>query len=220
MMHRTAALLSLAGLAAAAGSTAAPTRPHIVYVLGDDVGTADVGYQGQLAADFAAKTPTIDKLAAAGVKLSAHYVRNWCAPTRAMVLTGRYELHYAQTGGGGTGHTNGVPLNFTLLPEALATAGYTSAFLGKWHLGESTAAQTPKARGFDHSLGYFGGQEDYYLHNVGADWPDGNTSSVPLPPQMAKQCTPAGKCSCHIIDLWRSDPETQGPAPTNLTGEF
>lgn len=99
---------------------------------GDDVGSADVGYNGQLAADFAVKTPTLDKLSAAGVKLSAHYVRNWCAPTRAMIMTSRYELHFAQTGGGGTGHTNGVPVNFTLLPEALRRANYTSYGFGKW----------------------------------------------------------------------------------------
>ena len=121
-------LLALACAAAAAAPTSQPPqRPHLVFVLGDDVGTADVGYM-----DVAVKTPTIDKLAAEGVKLSAHYVRNWCAPTRAMILTGRYQLHYATTGGGGSGHTNGVPLNFTLLPEALATADYTSAFIGKW----------------------------------------------------------------------------------------
>ena len=218
------ALFCLGGLVAVCAASVAgpspPRRPHIVYILGDDVGSSDVGYHGQLVADFAVKTPTIDKLAAAGVKLSAHYVRNWCAPTRAMILTGRYELHYAQTGGGGTGHTNGVPLNFTLLPEALQQAGYRTAFLGKWHLGESSLAQTPKARGFDFSLGYFGGQEDYYLHNVGADWPDGNISRAVLPPHMQKTCAADGKCKCDIIDLWTSDLQTQGPAPTNLTGEY
>lgn len=99
---------------------------------GDDVGSADVGYHGQLAADFAVKTPTLDRLSAAGVRLSAHYVRNWCAPTRAMIMTSRYELHFAQTGGGGAGHTNGVPVNFTLLPEALRRANYTTYGFGKW----------------------------------------------------------------------------------------
>eukprot|EP01043_Picozoa_sp_COSAG02_P066800 COSAG02_NODE_10515_length_1924_cov_2.191233_2_plen_127_part_01 len=117
-----AALLIYLDPATSTTAEVAPVRPHLVMVLGDDVGSADVGYNGQLVADFAVKTPTLDRLSAAGLKLSAHYVRNWCAPTRAMIMTSRYELHFAQTGGGGTGHTNGVPLNFTLLPEALRTA--------------------------------------------------------------------------------------------------
>lgn len=217
----TRIVVLLACLLGAAGAEPdAPKRPNIVMVLGDDVGSADVGYSGQLVTDFSVKTPTLDKLANAGVKLSAHYVRNWCAPTRAMIMTSRYELHFAQTGGGGTGHTNGVPVNFTLLPEALRSAGYTSYGIGKWHLGESSAAQTPKARGFDFWLGYFGGQEDYYLHNVYADWPDANTTSMPLPPHMRKECTPSGNCKCYIIDLWQSDSHVEGPAPINLTGKY
>ncbi len=215
-----AALLICLDPATSTTAEVAPVRPHLVMVLGDDVGSADVGYNGQLVADFAVKTPTLDRLSAAGLKLSAHYVRNWCAPTRAMIMTSRYELHFAQTGGGGTGHTNGVPLNFTLLPEALRTAQYTSYGMGKWHMGESSPAQTPKARGFDYWLGYFGGQEDYYLHNVYADWPDANASHVPLPSHMDKECTSAGSCKCYIIDLWQSDPQTEGPAPVNLTGEY
>jgi arylsulfatase A-like enzyme len=57
-----------------------------------------------------------------------------------MIMTGRYQLHYATTGGGGSGHTNGVPLNFTLLPEALASASYTSTFIGKWRKFSSRAS--------------------------------------------------------------------------------
>ena len=104
--------------------------------------------------------------------------------------------------------------------SSIAPTHLTHRALGWGSLGESSPAQTPKARGFDYWLGYFGGQEDYYLHNVYADWPDANAGNVPLPPHMDKQCTPAGNCKCWIIDLWQSDPQTEGPAPTNLTGEF
>lgn len=137
-----------------------------------------------------------------------------------MILSGRYQLHYDTTGGGGTGHTNGLPLNFTLLPEAMRSAGYTTSFLGKWHLGESQVEQTPHRRGFDWSLGYFGGQEDYYTHNVAASWPDGNTSTARLPGNMTKTCNMNGACKCEIVDLWQSDPTSQGPAALSLTGEY
>lgn len=53
-----------------------------------------------------------------------------------------------------------------------------------------------------------------------ADWPDANASHVPLPSHMDKECTSAGSCKCYIIDLWQSDPQTEGPAPVNLTGEY
>jgi hypothetical protein len=201
---------------------AAPLRPHIVMVLGDDVGTSDVGWHGQPpeTTGLAAKTPTLDRLASHGVKLSSHYVRNWCAPTRAMILSGRYQLHYDTTGGGGVGHTNGLPLNFTLLPEALSRVGYTCSFLGKWHLGMSQVEQTPHRRGFGQSLGYFNGQEDYYQHTVSASWPDGNTSKAPLPGGMTKSCNPSGECKCGMVDLWQSDATGQGPAPLSLAGEY
>lgn len=84
-----------------------------------------------------------------------------------MLMTGRYyDVHIGQTGGGGEGNTNGVPLGFTLIPQALQTAGYHTYFLGKWHLGQSTFAQAPVSRGFNRSLFYFGGQEDYYNKQV------------------------------------------------------
>jgi arylsulfatase A-like enzyme len=83
-------------------------------------------------------------------------------------------------------------------------------------LGEAQPEQTPRARGFDHSLGYFGGQEDYYLHNVNAPWPNAsNDSSTPH-----KTCNAKGSCQCELIDLWQSSPQGQGPAPLELTGEY
>ena len=102
-------------------------HPYSVLHQPDLYSTSDLGYR-----DSAVLSPTIDALAKGGVRLSSHYVHNWCAPSRAMLMTGRqFELHIGQTGGGGTGHTNGVPLNLTFLPEALKQANYKTAFLGK-----------------------------------------------------------------------------------------
>eukprot|EP00039_Didymoeca_costata_P016945 m.308991 g.308991 ORF g.308991 m.308991 type:complete len:558 (+) comp16473_c0_seq28:159-1832(+) len=169
--------------------SSAPVRPHVVLFFGDDVGTSDIGY-GNSNGTTQPLTPTIDSLAQQGVRLSAHYVFNWCAPSRGMLMTGRYVLHYGSTGGGGMGNMNGLPLNFTLLPEALNKAGYNSSFIGKWHLGDNRMALTPFARGFSTALGYLSGQTDYYTKGgVRASWPDSNTS--------AKECYGA--------DWWHDD---------------
>ena len=105
-----------------------------MFIFGDDVGTSDLGY-GNANGTTPPLTPHIDTLARAGVRLSAHYVHNWCAPSRAMLMTGRNFLHIGATGGGGEGNTNGVPLELPMLPEALHRAGYNCSFLGKWHMG-------------------------------------------------------------------------------------
>ena len=64
------------------------TKPHILFMLADDLGWRDVGYQGSKA-----RTPNIDKLAADGVILDNYYVQPLCTPTRAALMTGRYPIH-------------------------------------------------------------------------------------------------------------------------------
>jgi arylsulfatase A-like enzyme len=109
-----------------------------------------------------------------------------------MLMTGRYfALHVGDTGGGGLSGTNGVPLAFTFIPMALQSAGYHTYFLGKWHLGQSSFSQSPKSRGFNRSLFYFGGQEDYY--------------------------SKAGElkdCDEPVADWWQSSETVNGPATT------
>ena len=63
--------------------------PHFVFILADDLGWNDVGYHGS---DI--YTPTIDRLAAAGVKLERHYVQSICSPSRGVLMSGRYQVHY------------------------------------------------------------------------------------------------------------------------------
>ena len=64
------------------------TKPHILFVLADDLGWIDVGYHGSRA-----RTPNIDELAADGVILDNYYVQAVCTPTRAALMTGRYPIH-------------------------------------------------------------------------------------------------------------------------------
>lgn len=135
-------------------------RPNFVFFLIDDLGYADCGFNG----GNEIKTPNIDKLAASGAVLEAHYVQPVCSPTRAALMTGRYATR--------TGvytvvrpHAKwGLPLSERTLANALKEAGYSTAIVGKWHLGEFDAAYQPTSRGFEHQHGMFFGAIDHFTH--------------------------------------------------------
>jgi arylsulfatase A-like enzyme len=139
---------------------AATKQPNIVFFLIDDLGRTDVGFMG--CKDI--RTPQIDKLAQGGAILDAHYVQPVCSPTRAALLTGRYATRtgvYAVV----RPHAKwGLPLEERTLADALRDAGYQTAIVGKWHLGEFDPAYTPTKRGFDHQYGHYFGALDYFTH--------------------------------------------------------
>src|SRR5712675_1002888 len=125
------AALTLASLIAA-GAAEPAKKPNIVYIVADDLGWKDVGFNG--CTDI--KTPNLDKLAAEGVKFEQFYAQPMCTPTRAALLTGRYPFRYGlQTIviPGPAGY--GLATNEWLIPQCLADAGYATAIIGKWHLG-------------------------------------------------------------------------------------
>src|SRR6478672_7603297 len=125
----TALALSLAAPAPAAEPV---KKPNIVVILADDLGRADCGFMG----GTEIKTPNIDKLAAAGARLDAFYVQPVCSPTRAALMTGRYPMrHGLQVGVVRPWAQYGLPLDERTLPQALKDAGYTTAIVGKLHLG-------------------------------------------------------------------------------------
>lgn len=168
-------------LAAAAGASlfaesafaADQPRPHIVYILADDLGFADVGFHGS---DI--KTPNIDRLAATGARLGQYYVQPMCTPTRAALMTGRYPLRYGlQTGVIPSGASYGLSVEEFLLPQALKTASYRTALVGKWHLGHADKAFWPRQRGFDSFYGPLVGEIDHFKHEAHGvtDWYRDNT---------------------------------------------
>jgi arylsulfatase A-like enzyme len=129
-------------------STAAEKKPNIVIILADDLGYGDVGYQGG-----AARTPNIDKLAAAGVQLKAIYGHPMCSPTRAAMLTGRYASRWGVTG---AQNDQAFPFGTPTLASVLQSAGYETALTGKWHLG-SAVETAPNKFGFGYSYGLLAG---------------------------------------------------------------
>ncbi len=155
--HLLAACLALSGLTALAEK--AP-QPNIVYFLVDDLGRADLGFNGSK--DI--RTPHIDKLAKSGAILDSFYVQPVCSPTRSCLMTGRYVTHTGVYSVVRPGAEWGLPLAERTLPQALREAGYTTAITGKWHLGEFKPDYQPTRRGFDHQYGHYFGALDYFKH--------------------------------------------------------
>jgi len=156
--------------------------PNIVFMLADDLGYGDLPAFG--AKDV--RTPHLDKLAAAGVKFTQAYANGpECTPSRTAILTGRHP----QRPGGlecplGTGnvgryddairlreqHDLGLPPRMAVLAPGLKQAGYSTALIGKWHLGYE-AKFNPLDQGFDRFFGILGGNVDYYRHIELSDLP-------------------------------------------------
>jgi arylsulfatase A-like enzyme len=140
---------------------AADNKPNIVYIVADDLGWKDVGFNG--CTDI--KTPNIDKLAATGARLEQFYAQPMCTPTRDALMTGRYPFRYGlQTAVIPSVSTYGLATDERLLPQALKEAGYKTAIIGKWHLGHADKKYWPKQRGFDYQYGPLIGELDYFTH--------------------------------------------------------
>jgi len=136
---------------------AASPRPNILFLVGDDMGYADVGFHG--CKDI--PTPNLDSLAASGVRFTSGYVSGpYCSPTRAGLLTGRYQTRFGhEFNPGGAG--SGLPLTEQTIADRLKAAGYVTGLVGKWHLGAQPQFH-PQERGFDEFYGFLGGAHDYF----------------------------------------------------------
>jgi arylsulfatase A-like enzyme len=146
-------------------------RPNVVLIMTDDAGYGDFGTYG--APDI--KTPHIDSLARDGVKLTDFYANGpTCTPTRTGLITGRYQQRVgleAPLGAQGKADwERGLAPSGRSLPRLLKGAGYTTALVGKWHLGWKPEF-SPTAHGFDSFFGFKSGYIDYYQHTPVADSP-------------------------------------------------
>ncbi|MEM1295988.1 MAG: arylsulfatase [Verrucomicrobiota bacterium] len=173
-------------------------RPNIVFILSDDMGWAQPGFNG----GSAELTPNLDALAAEGMRLNEYYTHSVCAPTRAAFLTGRYAFrtwsdwrsedfgkpsYLAKLGmelannerGEPTRRIHALDTEERTVAEALQDAGYFTSLIGKWHLGEWLPEHLPMGQGFEHQYGHYAWGIDYYtktiVHNAPArfavyDW--------------------------------------------------
>lgn len=139
-------------------------RPHIVYVLADDMGWRDVSWNS---ADM--YTPNLARLRAEGVALDNHYMQAACSASRAALLTGYYPwrkfgLMRNELDDYHRWRNLSLPLNVRLLPEYLKRLCYTTHLVGKWQMGFCNWDYTPTQRGFDSFYGSYGGNSDHFLH--------------------------------------------------------
>mgnify|MGYP006078461077 FL=1 len=155
------AFLSLFVPFAMATGATTPGKPNILFILADDLGYGDLGSYG--CEDI--RTPNLDQLALDGVRFSDYYANgSVCTPTRAAFMTGRYQhrlgledaVTYQEMG-------RGLPEDGHTIADALRTAGYVTALVGKWHLGYDRERR-PLQQGFDRYFGLLGGNHHYFQH--------------------------------------------------------
>jgi len=150
----------------------ARARPNIVFILADDLGYADVSCYGR--PDLS--TPNIDRLAAGGVRFLQAYANSAvCTATRTALITGRYQYRLRigleePLPAIPDAPKVGLPPGQPTLPSLLKRAGYSTALVGKWHLGVLPDFG-PLRSGYDHFYGFRGGAVDYYSHR-GTDQKD------------------------------------------------
>lgn len=156
-----------------AGATAAPGKaPHILFILADDMGFADLSCYGRRDYD----TPVLDRLAKDGLLFQQAYANSAvCSATRTALVTGRYPqrfkvgLHEPLIADDGLGLPPGTPT----VASRLKAQGYRTALVGKWHVG-LLPGQNPTQFGYDSFFGISGGAADYFTHKeaIKEDRPD------------------------------------------------
>ncbi len=149
------ALFATAMLAAGAN------KPNILLILADDLGYGELSIQG----NPQIPTPNIDSLARNGVRFTSGYVSGpYCSPTRAALMTGRYQQRFGHEFNPGPAQraevTFGLSLKEKTIGDRLKEAGYATGWFGKSHLGYAPQFH-PLTRGFDEYFGFLGGAHDY-----------------------------------------------------------
>lgn len=172
--------LLLLPMGSRAVETSSTKRPNIIFILADDLGYSDMGWQGS-----PIQTPNLDKLRAEGIFLERCYAQPQCSPSRAAFLSGRYPYRYglhehivlpwSLTGLPGPGSMPFVrepqagdraplssPEGSKSIAEKLKEGGYDTAMIGKWHVGGHLQSYLPHNQGFDYSFAAVNGEISYW----------------------------------------------------------
>ncbi len=131
-----------------------PSKPNILFILADDLGYGDVGFNGQ----NKIKTPVLDSLAEAGVVFTRHYAGSTvCGPSRTSLMTGLHTGH-SPVRGNPRWTKSGTPVDMSLsqntVAKELQQAGYRTGIIGKWGLAENLNEGKPHHQGFDYFYGF------------------------------------------------------------------
>lgn len=157
----------------------AAQKPNIIWIMADDLGYGELGCYGQKEIP----TPRIDRMAAEGMRFTHFYAgATVCAPSRSVLMTGQHHGHTRVRGNAGQAN----PLAQSLrpgditVPGMLKAAGYKTALVGKWGLGDAGEAEAglPRKQGFDQFFGYL---NQVHAHNHFPDFLWRNEEKVPLP---------------------------------------
>jgi arylsulfatase A-like enzyme len=157
-------------------------QPDLIFILADDLGSADLGCYGGLADT----SPTLDRLAAEGLLFERGYANSAvCSPTRFALMTGRYQYRLrgaAEEPLGRASSTLGLPADHPTLASLLKAAGYDTALIGKWHLG-ALPTFGPLKSGYDEFFGPMSGAVDYFSYRNSGGHRDLWEGEAPSPAQ-------------------------------------
>lgn len=161
-----------------AQDSAEGSKPHIVFMLIDDLGWSDTEFGGSGTADRGfIKTPRMKALKPDSIKLNKLYAYAWCAPSRSSLISGRLPIHVD------VNHSNpmafirskpldsgeGIPAGMTTIGSKLKDQGYSTHYVGKWGVGFTWKQQNPMWRGFDSFFGYLHDSIDFWNQKLGPE---------------------------------------------------
>ncbi len=187
----------------------AKRSPNIILIIADDLGYGDVGFNGSQQI----RTPHLDKLARAGMRMTNGYVSApVCSPSRAGLLTGRYQVEFGydnNLGGGQKGFDpeyEGLPVEEKTIADYLKERGYVNGIIGKWHLGTRSQFH-PLKRGFDEFWGFLGGGHNYFpVENPGGGYTSQIECSYKQPEDITYMTDDIGSEAVDFIGRHKAEP--------------
>ncbi len=169
-------------LALAVVTFAQSPKPNIIFILADDLGYGELGSYGQKLI----QTPHLDRLAAEGIRFTQFYAGSTvCAPSRSVLMTGQHMGHTTVRGNAGGRNMEAQTLRAgdVTVARVLKDAGYATALIGKWGLGEVGSAGEPRKQGFDYHFGFL---NQTHAHNHYPSFLIRNGEKVPLPNDLVQ----------------------------------
>jgi arylsulfatase A-like enzyme len=202
-----AAILIVPAAMFAAVSVPAP-KPNVIFILADDLGYGEIGCYGEKQI----KTPNLDRLASEGMRFTQAYAGSTvCAPSRGSLMTGKHTGHTTIRGNRPNRNVPETPLGAEeiTIPQVFKAAGYSTALIGKWGVGENESTGAPNRKGFDYFLGYL---TQFAAHDYYPEFLWRNTEKFPLDGNRD------GKRGIYTHDLFMQ--EAAGFIRTNLNNPF